>query len=745
MARDTTLYGNLEDCGVFFSGSVIGCFVVILYFVFVSVPSWLMGMTAGLFDYMATLTISSTMYTATFIEKIWVIVRDFANIFFILVLLYAAFQIILDIGHGGGKKIVGTVIIVALLVNFSLFTTKVIIDSSNVLALIFYNKVACLAKDNKPCSSTAIADPAKTGIQQRDLAAALTSSFDVNSFYKGDFFKGLPANDFANEGQSGRLTRTLAISLIIMYGLIAYSLAWIFLVVGLSFLSRMITLMLLMIVSPLAFVTAAVPGMKGINTIGFSSWMKQLIQVSFVATIFMAILYLVSEILKADIFTNASIGTANQDMVARLLLIFIPALLIIILLKKGSSYAEKASGEFTGAIMGGAKMLGGFALGAVTGGAAVALRGTLGSGAARVANDDNLKAKAAAGDKGAQRKLALANSMSKWSFDARKTQAGGLVQKQTGMNLQTGTKMFGLDSAKLAGGRKAQTERTVAKHEKKVQSYQLSKSASMKQDARGAEYQKDLAEAQAKAAPADAAKKAAWDAGADAEVTKAKAEKMKTFETLSPDEEKAIREEYAKTSPPPGVFNESKFKEAYVAGDKEALKKEFGTEKGADFKAGEVGTAKDVNQGRRDAYAQAIEDKANKQEARGQVRTFWDEWKKGSKEMFTTVQGASITAGATAIAGPLGTVIAGIGGGFLSALKSHLGVTGEENMEVAAAVRKGVDPNKKFMDDITKLMKGGDHKAAEEVKKAAAAAAASSAGGDKKDDSGGGEGGDAHH
>src|SRR3989338_7596079 len=137
----SVLKDQITSCWKIFSGTIIGCFQWITYFIFLTIPSWLMIVAAKMFNFMVTVTLSSNMYKAGFIEKIWRVVRDFANIFFILILLYAAFQIMLDLGHGGGKKIIASVILIALLVNFSLFFTKIVIDSSNIVGLIFFNRI----------------------------------------------------------------------------------------------------------------------------------------------------------------------------------------------------------------------------------------------------------------------------------------------------------------------------------------------------------------------------------------------------------------------------------------------------------------------------------------------------------------------------------------------------------------------------------------------------------------------------
>jgi hypothetical protein len=116
------------------------CLVSISYFIFYTIPSALLAISALFFNAVIALALSSVMYSAGFIAKAWTVVRDLSNIFFIIVLLYIAIELILGMGHDA-KKMIVQVIIMALLINFSLFFTEIIIDSSNILALIFYNKI----------------------------------------------------------------------------------------------------------------------------------------------------------------------------------------------------------------------------------------------------------------------------------------------------------------------------------------------------------------------------------------------------------------------------------------------------------------------------------------------------------------------------------------------------------------------------------------------------------------------------
>jgi hypothetical protein len=74
------------------------------------------------------------------IDIIWKIVRDLVNLTFIFGLVYVGFKTILNAGTDT-KKLLSSIIIGALLVNFSLFITKVVIDVSNVTASEIYNQM----------------------------------------------------------------------------------------------------------------------------------------------------------------------------------------------------------------------------------------------------------------------------------------------------------------------------------------------------------------------------------------------------------------------------------------------------------------------------------------------------------------------------------------------------------------------------------------------------------------------------
>ena len=116
---DSTLEQNLISCGVIMSGSLGGCLVTLFYYIFYGLASFLLTVAAKFFDIVLALSLSSTLY-GPFISDAWSVVRDLSNLFFILILLFVAIQTILGMGDEA-KKTIARIIVMALLINFSMF------------------------------------------------------------------------------------------------------------------------------------------------------------------------------------------------------------------------------------------------------------------------------------------------------------------------------------------------------------------------------------------------------------------------------------------------------------------------------------------------------------------------------------------------------------------------------------------------------------------------------------------------
>lgn len=245
------------------------------------------------------------------IKTAWTAFRDLANMAFIFIILYTAIRTILDINSSNTKKMIVRVVIIGLLINFSLFFTKVTIDASNLLAIGFYNNIV--------------------GVQSDSLVGETIGAIGNNNYFgvgiagvfmeKLSILKVLTAEGLKNVINTDPFQMFVSVFGGAIFMLIA---AFIFFSVCFIFLIRFIVLIFLMILSPLAFVAMALPNDKYSN-----KWWDALIGQCIFAPAFMALVWVSTVILRGmntgtggakaitDIF---SMGKTPDDQGAILLL-----------------------------------------------------------------------------------------------------------------------------------------------------------------------------------------------------------------------------------------------------------------------------------------------------------------------------------------------------------------------------------------------------------------------------------------
>jgi len=109
-----------------------------MYAVILAPLVWILAGVGILANYMVQ---PIQITTSNTVQMGWGITRDFANMFFILILLGIALDYILMGVSFGVKKALPTFIAVALLINFSLPIAGVFIDFSNILTSFFLNQI----------------------------------------------------------------------------------------------------------------------------------------------------------------------------------------------------------------------------------------------------------------------------------------------------------------------------------------------------------------------------------------------------------------------------------------------------------------------------------------------------------------------------------------------------------------------------------------------------------------------------
>lgn len=398
-------------------GNILLSPIVLLSFLFFkTVGLFLTGM-GTLLDMAISGTINSDFYTGLTVINIgWTAVRDFSNLFFIFVLLYIAIMTILGLAGSNTKRWVAHLIIAALLINFSLFTTKIVIDAGNAIAWGFW--------DQMNVSSGGSSSPSAT--------LNLLQGFKLQSI----------TNPVNSQGQPVSMPATTKIMIYLGGGIMMLVAGYVFLAGAIMMMVRTVTLILLMILSPFAFLGFALPVAGGFA----NKWVTKLIGSAFVAPAFIAMLYLVSTIINSpDLFklTNSqgmSIGAALAGDISSYSIIYNYIFLIILVLGALTVANAVSSGAGTQAGNWAKKGLSGGAA-ATALGIGAAGRQTAGRyGKSRLNNENWVKEQnrlvARAGmkdasflDKAAGRtanlKLATAQKASKGTFDVRNVNVMG--------------------------------------------------------------------------------------------------------------------------------------------------------------------------------------------------------------------------------------------------------------------------------------------------------------------------------
>ncbi len=88
-----------------------------------------------------TLNIKSIYTGVTSIEMLWRTIRDLSSMFIIFILIFESIKMILGMKGTGFSQTVVKIFIAGILINFSLFFCKVIIDTSNLVSIQFYNAI----------------------------------------------------------------------------------------------------------------------------------------------------------------------------------------------------------------------------------------------------------------------------------------------------------------------------------------------------------------------------------------------------------------------------------------------------------------------------------------------------------------------------------------------------------------------------------------------------------------------------
>lgn len=503
----TTIYGQKIGCSLtptFLGGEGVdltGCFIKLYWDTLYTFSAWVLRGAAGLMDTFMAISLSSAMYKNSFIETGWTVVRDVCNIFFIFILLWTAFKMVINSHHFNAQKTIVNVVIIGLLINFSLFFSRVIIDMGNISARVFYNQIRITggkAQESEDAVAKAIATK---DIHPKAISGALADGLSFGTINTVGY-------DKINEGTGLNYgTIFLLITLNIIVNLVAM---WVFIKVAFAFLGRVLSLWVGMIMSPFAFTSTIIDGgghgggPLDIKKLGWTDWLRNMLESAFYPALYLFFVFLIIILIQSN-FAGAIIADAQTlDATPFLIMTLFKFMFIIGLLIMSADFAKKMSGTFGGGLTDfvgkAAGFLGGAAVGVATGGLAMAGSKVLGSRAAAMlggekgnelratatssleqlranpANSGKTDAQLLKMQDKAKEKLLSLDKRANASYDARQAKIFGVNPMQglsniTGLNFNAGTAGTRLGVDSTAGGYQGAKDRKAAKDNEKDEKF----------------------------------------------------------------------------------------------------------------------------------------------------------------------------------------------------------------------------------------------------------------------------------
>jgi len=301
MSDGTTVAGEVTTAGEQaadtikeFGGSALTVALNAVAFFVLGIASFLLGIIGSAFNWVVINTIfdfGAIFGTSESMIIAWGVLRDVGNIVLLFGFILMGVLTILNLHDYPVKKTIPGLIIFAVLLNFSLFASQVVIDVSNAFSSIFYEQASA-----EPCpAGTAVKECVKNdnaGISGIIVErAGLTSAYGISD----------AKAEAMNPATRGIVFLGLALFLTVA--------AIVLLAATIMLVIRAVMLSFLMVVSPIGFAGMAIPPLKGLA----KKWWQQLLKQAFYAPVFLLLIFVslkLTEGLSAGV-TDPEHGLAN--------------------------------------------------------------------------------------------------------------------------------------------------------------------------------------------------------------------------------------------------------------------------------------------------------------------------------------------------------------------------------------------------------------------------------------------------
>ncbi|MCK4891869.1 MAG: hypothetical protein KAS78_04330, partial [Candidatus Pacebacteria bacterium] len=301
---------------------------------------WAAAFVVKIGAYLVDVMLEPGIYTAVFdfnnpanpIMPGWEVIRDFANTFFIFILLLIAFSTILRFSKYGVKSLLLKFIIALFLINFSAIVALIIIDLGQVF---MYEIISWM--DN--------------GFGQSNGAMGNLTSIVDNVFLATYDIGGNVKNE---TGLS--MENAIGVSFAAIFTLI---MGFVYILLAGFLLIRLTVLAILVVLSPVAFLGIIIPGLSS----HAATWWKKLFEYSLFGPIFVFFVYLSSQMAISLTTYSSPTSKAGLDGVTAVIAEIIPYCVSIAMLLMVIPVTKQLGMAGSGALIGGTMGIGKIAMG----------------------------------------------------------------------------------------------------------------------------------------------------------------------------------------------------------------------------------------------------------------------------------------------------------------------------------------------------------------------------------------------
>jgi len=274
----------------------------------VAISGWILGVAGVLFNAaleFTTIGFDSQIYARISggIEATWTAFRDIANIIIIGMFTFVALTMILGIEKFNARQMVAKVLLIAVLINFSLLFTRVIIASSNFVATQFYKA----AKFDSEGAQMAI-QGAQVNNVSTQFTAGISGKFAQLLGVAGVF----DTKDALWKASESADSGWVALLMGLLSAAIFLAVSFVFLYASFLLIARAILFIFLLLTSSLAFASYLIPG-GGFAGYGWDSWWRALLKNAVFAPLLLLLIWATIQVGSQIKMTNGTIGGLLAD------------------------------------------------------------------------------------------------------------------------------------------------------------------------------------------------------------------------------------------------------------------------------------------------------------------------------------------------------------------------------------------------------------------------------------------------